>query len=220
MTNLASRYLSKLASATTIPELNEITNLINRRHPVGTICVVRLPNGSYASHTITRGILGTGDMASMPASWSWRFKVDGVGLVGLEDIIAFENESVFIEEDHSKLVADIAKPGADIVDSLTPGMAHLWHMATGASGEAGELLDAIKRGAVYGMPLDVDNVIEELGDLEFFVRGIRDALGLTRESILAANIAKLSKRYPAGKYTNEHANKRLDKAANEAPAVG
>lgn len=220
MTNLASRYLSRLASATTIPELNEITNLINRRHPVGTICVVRLPSGSYASHPITRGILGTGDMTSLPASWSWRFKVDGVGLVGLDDIIAFENESIFIEEDHSKLVSDLAKPGADIVASMTPEMAHLWHMATLISGEAGELLDAVKKAAIYGRTLDLGNVTEELGDIEFGLRGLRDALGLTREEVLGGNISKLSKRYPSGKYTNEHAKQRLDKAANEAPAVG
>lgn len=38
-------------------------------------------------------------------------------------------------------------------------------MATGVSGEAGELLDAVKKSVVYKKPLDRENVVEELGDL-------------------------------------------------------
>lgn len=115
--------------------------------------------------------------------------------------------------DHSELVRALVKPGADIIWNLTPTSAHLLHMAVGVSGEAGELLDAVKKAAIYVKPIDRENVIEELGDLEFYMEGLRQGLSITREETLAHNIAKLSKRYAAGKYSNQAAQERADKAA-------
>lgn len=109
------------------------------------------------------------------------------------------------------MVKVLAKPGKDIVESLTPEMAHALHMAVGVSGEAGELLDAVKKAAIYCKPVDITNVIEELGDLEFYMEGIRQGLGITREQTLEANIDKLSVRYSGLKYSNEAAINRADK---------
>lgn len=115
---------------------------------------------------------------------------------------------------YALVVSKLAKSGEDITAQLTPEMAHLWHMATGVSGEAGELLDAVKKSAIYGKTLDVENLIEELGDLEFYMEGVRQFLGVTREEVLEANVSKLSKRYPNLEYSNEAAQKRADKLAN------
>lgn len=113
--------------------------------------------------------------------------------------------------EHHQLVQALAKPGADITASLTPEPAHLLHMSIGISGEAGELLDAVTKAAIYRKPIDRDNVVEELGDLEFYMEGLRQGLGITREETLKANIAKLSKRYASGKYSNQQAQERADK---------
>jgi NTP pyrophosphatase (non-canonical NTP hydrolase) len=91
------------------------------------------------------------------------------------------------------------------------GVEGLLHAAIGIAGEGGELLDAVKKTWVYGRELDRANVIEELGDLEFYAQAMRTLLGLSREEVLAANVAKLGKRYPGG-YTDAHAIARLDKA--------
>jgi len=112
---------------------------------------------------------------------------------------------------HADMVKALAKPGADIVASLTPETTHLLHMAVGVSGEAGELLDAVKKAAIYVKPIDRDNVVEELGDLEFYMEGLRQGLGISREETLNANIAKLSVRYNGLKYSNEAAQTRADK---------
>lgn len=114
---------------------------------------------------------------------------------------------------HPELVAALAKPGADIVATLTPEDAHALHMAVGVAGEAGELLDAVKKAAIYSKPIDRENVVEELGDLEFYMEGLRQGYGITREEVLAHNIAKLSKRYSSGTYSDKHAQERADKAA-------
>lgn len=113
--------------------------------------------------------------------------------------------------EHKKMVAAIVKEGIEIVASIDPDKAHLWHMATGVAGESGELIDAVKKHVIYNKPLDVDNLIEELGDLEFYMEGIRACIGVSREEILEVNYHKLSKRYNGLKYSDEAAIRRADK---------
>jgi NTP pyrophosphatase (non-canonical NTP hydrolase) len=113
--------------------------------------------------------------------------------------------------EHSELVRNIAKPGSTVKEELTPESAHLWHMATGISGEAGELLDAIKKVAIYCKPIDLKHVIEELGDLEFYMEGLRQGLGITREETIQGNIEKLLVRYSQLTYSNSAAIDRADK---------
>lgn len=112
---------------------------------------------------------------------------------------------------HPALVRALVKDGQEIIDSLTPLDAHILHMGVGVAGEAGELLDAIKKAVIYRKPIDIENVKEELGDLEFYMEGIRQALGITRQETLDGNIAKLSIRY-GQKYSNQSAVERKDKA--------
>ena len=113
------------------------------------------------------------------------------------------------------MVRGLAKPGEEILKTLTPGMVHAWHMATGMSGEAGEILDFIKKLAIYNKPLDaaaIDKLNEELGDLEFYLEGVRQAFSLDRTEILAGNIRKLGKRYAGHKYSDQQAIERKDQA--------
>jgi NTP pyrophosphatase (non-canonical NTP hydrolase) len=113
---------------------------------------------------------------------------------------------------HAYMVRVLAKTGREIRDSMTSTDAHLIHMTMGISGEAGELLDAIKKAVIYGKPLDRANVIEELGDIEFYLEGLRQGLMIRREETLTANISKLSVRYDGLKYSDAAAQARADKA--------
>jgi hypothetical protein len=61
--------------------------------------------------------------------------------------------------------------------------------------------------------VDIENVIEELGDLEFYMEGVRQAFGLSREQTIQGNIAKLGVRYAGLKYSDAAAHQRADKAA-------
>ncbi|HQS59939.1 MAG: nucleotide pyrophosphohydrolase [Gallionellales bacterium 35-53-114] len=119
---------------------------------------------------------------------------------------------------HEEMVRGLAKSGADIAKDMSPARAHLVHMVMGVSGEAGELLDAIKKSAIYNKPIDMENVIEELGDIEFYLEGLRQGLNITREQTLAANIEKLGKRYEGLKYSDVSAQQRKDKQPGETHA--
>lgn len=84
------------------------------------------------------------------------------------------------------------------------------HAALGVGSDAGELQDAIKKHLIYGKPLDVDNVIEEIGDVLWFLALMSHAVGMNLEQMAVANIEKLKKRYPE-KYSDEAAIARADK---------
>ena len=92
----------------------------------------------------------------------------------------------------------------------TPSQCELLHAAIGIAGEAGELLDAVRKHVFDGQPLDRDNVIEELGDLCFYLEAAMMNIGIMRPLLQELNMAKLSKRYEGG-YTDQQAHERKDK---------
>jgi NTP pyrophosphatase (non-canonical NTP hydrolase) len=112
---------------------------------------------------------------------------------------------------YQQFVNSIVKPGDEIIRQITPHQAHLLHMAVGVSGEAGELLDAIKKHCVYQKQINMDNVIEEAGDILFYLTGLLNDLNISLEDCIKANMDKLSKRYPNGTYSNAAAIARADK---------
>lgn len=108
------------------------------------------------------------------------------------------------------MVTALAKPGQDILNTLTAEQAHILHMLIGLPGEMGELSDAIKKWVIYGKPVDLENVIEEFGDIEFYLEGLRQGLQISRQETIAHCQNKLAKRY-GEKYSDKAAQDRLDK---------
>lgn len=80
---------------------------------------------------------------------------------------------------HAEMVKTLAKPGEAILKDITPLNAHLLHMAVGISGEVGELLEALTANDV-----DRANVVEEFGDIEFYMEGVREPLVIIRQTVL------------------------------------
>ena len=92
----------------------------------------------------------------------------------------------------------------------TPEQCELLHAAIGIAGEAGELLDAVRKHVFDGQPLDGDNIIEELGDLCFYLEAAMQAIKMKRADIEELNMAKLFERYKDG-YSDQQAQERKDK---------
>ena len=118
---------------------------------------------------------------------------------------------LIIAAEHPYLVRKLLKPAKEIMAENDQHKAHLTHMALGIAGEAGELVDAIKKYAIYNQKLDVQNVKEELGDLLFYMQGILQYLECDLADIAYNNTMKLQKRYPNRRFTNEDAKLRRDK---------
>lgn len=103
------------------------------------------------------------------------------------------------------------QPHEIVADSFTKDLVH---MAMGIAGEAGEVLELVKKIYAYGKPIDRESIIKELGDLEFYLTGFRAVLGLSRNEILYANMEKLKRRYPQG-YSDKAAVERVDTLQQE-----
>lgn len=86
----------------------------------------------------------------------------------------------------------------------------LLHAAIGKATEAGELLDALKKHIFYGKPLDMVNVLEEVGDGFWYDAIICDVSGVTFQQIQERNIAKLRARYPQKFEAEQAINRDLD----------
>lgn len=84
---------------------------------------------------------------------------------------------------HPDLVAALVKSGQIIADEMTASEADLWHAATGIAGEAAEILQAFILPAGVD-EIDVLNLVEEFGDMEFYLEQARQNLGITRDEIL------------------------------------
>lgn len=89
-------------------------------------------------------------------------------------------------------------------ENVTP---RIEHAIMGIVTESGELMDAIKKAKIYRKKMDKTNLIEEMGDLMWYLALLTDELGTSFEKIWDKNIRKLTVRYPE-KYSNSKATKR------------
>ncbi len=74
------------------------------------------------------------------------------------------------------------------------------HAIIGLATESVELLEALRKAIVTGQPIDGVNVLEELGDLNWYHAIAVDALGGNWEKIQETNIAKLRERNKGNKF--------------------
>jgi NTP pyrophosphatase (non-canonical NTP hydrolase) len=89
----------------------------------------------------------------------------------------------------------------------------LMHGICGCVTEAGEMMDNFKRATFYrdGL-LDENNLIEEMGDMLWYLAVMCDTLGCTFEALMELNIQKLRIRYPDKEFQTESAlNRDLEK---------
>lgn len=87
----------------------------------------------------------------------------------------------------------------------------LMHAMVGMCTESGEIQDQLKKHIFYGKPLDKTNLVEELGDLMWYVGIMSDELGVPLSEVMEKNIAKLKARY-GDKFTEAAAlTRNLDK---------
>ena len=111
---------------------------------------------------------------------------------------------------YPQFVTSRCKPGGEILDTLTPMRVHVLHVISKLGSESGELMDAVGKWCSYNKEPDKANIIEELGDIEFYLEAFRGYMGITREETIQANMDKLTKRYPVA-YSDKDAQERKDK---------
>lgn len=68
----------------------------------------------------------------------------------------------------------------------------------GMCGESGECIDLIKKAEFQEHPFDRDKLLEEIGDVMWYVAETASGLGYTLNEVCKHNLKKLSLRYPEG----------------------
>jgi NTP pyrophosphatase (non-canonical NTP hydrolase) len=98
----------------------------------------------------------------------------------------------------------------------------LLHGATGIATEAGELLDQVKKHIFYGKPLDRVNVLEECGDVIWYVVLALNATGYSLQDVIDTLIPKLEARYAKKRFTESeaiHRDLNTERSALEAKSL-
>ena len=70
--------------------------------------------------------------------------------------------------------------------------------ALGLCGEAGEVIDLLKKHLFQGHDLDKERMIGEVGDCLWYIAELATGLGVSLDEIARRNIEKLKGRYPDG----------------------
>lgn len=82
--------------------------------------------------------------------------------------------------------------------------------ALGLASEAGEIAGIFEKWIFQDHPIDREEVKKELGDALWYLTYLILGHGWTLEEIMEHNTAKLSKRYPKGKFDGEDSIRRAD----------
>ena len=90
----------------------------------------------------------------------------------------------------------------------------LWN-AIGLGGEAGEVLELVKKGILHQHGLNRDDLRKELGDVLWYVAALCTTAGIDMGEVMASNIEKLKTRYPAG-FSSADSQRRVDVGPGEA----
>ncbi len=102
------------------------------------------------------------------------------------------------------------RTGNVLAESL---VSNLNHAALGLTTEVGEFVSEVKRIVRYNKPCDPkmhDHMVEELGDILWYIALAAEALGVRMEEMAERNLDKLRARFPE-KYSDEAAEARADK---------
>ncbi|GAC1590822.1 MAG: hypothetical protein NVS3B25_09630 [Hymenobacter sp.] len=71
-------------------------------------------------------------------------------------------------------------------------------LAMGLAGEAGEVVDLLKKVQGHGKALDKAALTKELGDALWYISNLADTYGIELADVAQENVKKLKKRYPDG----------------------
>lgn len=92
-----------------------------------------------------------------------------------------------------------------------PDLLRVLHGAIGMCGESGEVIDKVKKILIYGKDLDKKDLLNECGDVLWYMTILLHELGYDLEDAMKANIKKLKKRYPNGFTTKDALDRRDEK---------
>lgn len=78
-----------------------------------------------------------------------------------------------------------------------------WWAASGLTAEAGEVISLFEKAYRKGQPMDINKLMDELGDVLWFLTAVCNMTNLTLDEVMTHNIEKINKRVANGQVTSE-----------------
>lgn len=122
-------------------------------------------------------------------------KVNDISLRG--DSI-FENLRAWLNNNNYPMTLNEYQALAQRTQNSDAAFDKIHNGTLGLVGEAGEVADLLKKHCHQGHDLPKDRMIEEAGDVLWYIAELAAGLGVTLEEIAQRNIDKLKARYPHG----------------------
>jgi NTP pyrophosphatase (non-canonical NTP hydrolase) len=98
-------------------------------------------------------------------------------------------------EEYTENVTRLEPNYGAIHPKTTSSEMRLLHAAMGMSTETNEVLDALKKSMFHGKQMDHLDMLEELGDILWYMTVMMDELGFTMDQVIDRNICKLKVRH-------------------------
>jgi NTP pyrophosphatase (non-canonical NTP hydrolase) len=115
----------------------------------------------------------------------------------IQEILAFIDNKILIP---NIWAVDLEEYQRDVLrtTSKTSTKDMLTNGVMGLTGESGEVADMVKKYMFQGHPLSEDDLIEELGDVCYYIALIAEAVGSNINEVIRKNTIKRQDRYPLG----------------------
>ncbi len=105
-----------------------------------------------------------------------------------------------------------------IPESMTGELLYL-NAVLGINGEAGEMADMLKKERFQGHEYSNDQVLNEIGDVLWYLAAACTAMKVGLGTVAKMNIAKLRRRYPAGFSEERSINRDTVPATNDEVVI-
>lgn len=106
-------------------------------------------------------------------------------------------------EEYQRLAQRTSSEKMQLIEKIENGL-------MGLNGEAGEAIDVLKKHKFQGHQLDRNKIIEELGDVLWYIAETCEGLGVSMKEVASFNIEKLKNRYPDGFSSDRSINRKKE----------
>ena len=110
----------------------------------------------------------------------------------------FGTEKKYLNANDSLIANDYQRMAMRTASTYENDYKMLCNAVYGLNGEAGEVIDLLKKHEFQGHELNKDKLIDEAGDVAWYLALLATALGVSLQDILMQNVGKLTLRYPVG----------------------
>ena len=112
----------------------------------------------------------------------------------LENYLKISEINEKVDESY-KDIEKYQKTALDTINNELSTHDQILNCCLGIAGESGEVVDLVKKHYFQGRNLETDKIIEEIGDVMWYIANLCTSLNVSLVDVLTQNVFKLQDRY-------------------------